>query len=81
MPRKENIGAAGITRPSCIDFPALLIVLRKNWPTKLDWGTTVADIIDGVLLLMMRPGSLDRYRTMIRTTRLLKASVKQDMRR
>jgi hypothetical protein len=36
MLRKENIGAAGTTRPSGIDFLALLIVLRKNWATKLD---------------------------------------------
>jgi hypothetical protein len=51
MLRKENIGAAGTTRPSGIDFPALLIVLRQNWPTKLDWGTTVADIVNGVLCI------------------------------
>ena len=49
--RKENIGAAGTTRPSSTDFPALLTVLRKNWSTKLDWGTTVADIVDGVLCI------------------------------
>jgi hypothetical protein len=36
MLRKENISAAGTTRPSGIDFLALLIVLRQNWPTKLD---------------------------------------------
>jgi hypothetical protein len=48
---KRNIGAAGTTRPSCTDFLALLIVLRKNWSTKLDWGTTVADIINGVLCI------------------------------
>jgi hypothetical protein len=36
MLRKENIGAVGTARPSGIDFPALLIVLHKNWATKLD---------------------------------------------
>lgn len=51
MLRKQNIGAAGTTRPSGIDFPALLIVLRKKWSTKLDWGTTVADVVDGVLCI------------------------------
>ena len=51
MLRKENIGAVGTTRPLGIDFLALLIVLRKNWSTKLDWGTTVADIVDGVLCI------------------------------
>ena len=51
MLRKENIGAAGITRPLGIDFPALLIVLRKNWSIKLEWGTTVADIIDDMLCI------------------------------
>jgi hypothetical protein len=51
MLRKENIGAAGTTRPSGTDFPALLIVLRKNWATKLDWGTTVADIVNNVLCI------------------------------
>jgi hypothetical protein len=51
MLRKENIDAAGTTRPSGIDFPALLIILRKNWSTKLDWGTTVADIVDNVLCI------------------------------
>ena len=35
MLRKENIGAIGTTRPSGIDFPALLIVLCKLWSTKL----------------------------------------------
>jgi hypothetical protein len=34
--RKENISAAGTTRPLGTDFLTLLIVLRKNWPTKLD---------------------------------------------
>jgi hypothetical protein len=48
---KENIGAAGTTRALGIDFPALLIVLRKAWPTKLKWGATVADIVDGVLCI------------------------------
>ena len=51
MLRKENIGAAGTTRPSSMDFPALLTVLRENWSTKLDWGTTVAVVIDGVLCI------------------------------
>jgi hypothetical protein len=51
MLQKENIGAAGTTRPSGIDFLALLIVLRKNWSTKLDWGTTVADIVNNVLCI------------------------------
>jgi hypothetical protein len=36
MLQKENIGAVGTTRPLGIDFLALLIVLRKNWLTKLD---------------------------------------------
>jgi Transposase IS4 len=49
--RKENIGAAGTTRPSGIDFPALLIVLRQKWSTKLDWGTTYADEVNGVLCI------------------------------
>ena len=48
---KENIGAAGTTRPSGIDFPALLIVLRQKWSIKLDWGTTFADEVDGVLCI------------------------------
>jgi hypothetical protein len=51
MLRKKNIGAAGTTRPSGIDFPALLIALRRKWSTKLNWGTTVADIVDGVLCI------------------------------
>src|ERR1700716_269373 len=51
MLQKENIGAVGTTRPLGIDFLALLIVLRKNWPTKLDWGTTIADIVNGVLCI------------------------------
>jgi hypothetical protein len=29
----------------------LLIVLRRKWSTKLDWGTTVTDIVDGVLCI------------------------------
>ena len=49
--RKENISAAGTTRPSSMDFPALLTVLRENWSTKLDWGTTVAVVVDGVLCI------------------------------
>jgi hypothetical protein len=36
MLRKENIGAARTTRPLGINFLALLIVLRKNWLTKLN---------------------------------------------
>jgi hypothetical protein len=32
---KENISAARTTRALGIDFPTLLIVLRKAWPTKL----------------------------------------------
>jgi Transposase IS4 len=51
MLRKENIGAVGTTRPLGIDFPALLTILRKNWSTKLDWGTTVADIVNDVLCI------------------------------
>jgi hypothetical protein len=34
--RKENISAAGTTRPLGIDFLALLIVLHQKWFTKLD---------------------------------------------
>jgi hypothetical protein len=49
--QKENIGAAGTRRPSGTDFPALLIVLRRNWPSKLEWGTTIADIVDDVLCI------------------------------
>jgi hypothetical protein len=49
--RKENIGAAGTTRASGTDFPALLIVVHKNWPSKLEWGTTIADIVDNVLCI------------------------------
>ena len=49
--QKENIGVAGTTRPLGIDFLALLIVLRKNWSTKLDWGTTVVDIVDNMLCI------------------------------
>jgi hypothetical protein len=36
MLQKQNIGVAGTTRPLGINFPALLIVLHKNWSTKLD---------------------------------------------
>ena len=36
MLQKEKIGAARTTRPSGIDFPALLVVLRKKWSTKLE---------------------------------------------
>ena len=49
--RKENIGATGTIRSLGIDFPALLIVLRKNWLTKLDWGITIAEIIDNVFCI------------------------------
>jgi hypothetical protein len=34
--QKENIGAAGTTGPSGIDFPALLIALYRKWSTKLN---------------------------------------------
>ena len=34
--RKENINIIRIIRPSDINFPALLIILRKKWSTKLD---------------------------------------------
>jgi hypothetical protein len=51
MLRKENIGAARTTRPLGTDFPTLLIVLRKNWSKKLDWGTTIADIVNDVLCI------------------------------
>ncbi len=47
--RKKNIGAAGIIRSLDTDFPALLIVLRKKWSTKLDWGIIYVDIVNGVL--------------------------------
>ena len=49
--QKENIGVVGTTRPLGIDFLVLLIVLCKNWSTKLDWGTTVVDIVDNVLCI------------------------------
>jgi hypothetical protein len=39
MLRAKNIGAVGTTRPSGIDFPALLIALRQKFSTKLDWNT------------------------------------------
>ncbi len=48
MLRKENIGAVGIIRFLGIDFPALLIVLRKKWFSKLDWGIIE---VDGVLCI------------------------------
>jgi Transposase IS4 len=48
---KENIGAARTTRALGIDFPTLLIVLRKSWPTKLEWGATVADVVNNVLCI------------------------------
>ena len=51
MLQKENIGVVGTTRPLGIDFLALLIVLHKNWSTKLDWGTTIVDIVDNVLCI------------------------------
>jgi hypothetical protein len=34
-----------------MDFPTLLIALRKNWPSKLKWGTTIADIVNDVLCI------------------------------
>ncbi len=51
MLRKENIGVIEITKASGINSSALLIVLRKNWLIKLDWGNTVAEIIDNVLCI------------------------------
>ena len=48
---KENISVARITLPLGIDYLALLIVVRWKWSTKLDWGTTVADIVNGVLCI------------------------------
>ena len=51
MLRKENIGAAGTSRPSGIDLLVLLIVLRKKHSTKIEWGTTIADIVDDVLCI------------------------------
>jgi hypothetical protein len=49
--RAENIGAVGTTRPSGIDFPALLIALRQKFSTKLDWNTLVAFVVDTVLAI------------------------------
>ncbi len=49
--RKENTAVTGVIRSSGIDFSVLLIVLRKNWLIKLDWGNTVAEIIDNVLCI------------------------------
>ena len=51
MLRKENISVVRIIRSSGIDFPALFIILRKKWFIKLDWGTTYADEVDGVLYI------------------------------
>ena len=48
---KENISAAGITRPSDTNFLTLLIVLCQNWFTKLDWGTTIVDVVDNILCI------------------------------
>src|SRR5205814_7553301 len=42
----KNIGAVGITRPSGLDFPALLIVMCKIWSIKLDCGTYAAVVND-----------------------------------
>jgi hypothetical protein len=47
----EIVSAVGTTKPSGIDFPVLLILLRKNWPTELDWGTTIADVVNSVLCI------------------------------
>src|SRR5436305_445765 len=49
MLHAENIGAVGTTRPHGTDFPALLIVLRQKFSTKLEWGTVCAVEVDGVL--------------------------------
>jgi hypothetical protein len=49
--RAENIGAVGTTRPSGTEFPALLITLRQNFSTKLNWGTICAIEVDGVLCI------------------------------
>jgi Transposase IS4 len=51
MLRNEQIGAVGTTWPLGIDFPVLLIVLCKKWSTKLDWGISIADVIDNVLCI------------------------------
>jgi hypothetical protein len=51
MLQKENIGTAGTTRPSDIDFSVLFIVLHKKWSTKLDWSTTYTDEVDDVLCI------------------------------
>lgn len=51
MLHRENIGIARTTRASGIDFPTLLTVLHKNWSTKLDWGTTITDVVDNVLCI------------------------------
>jgi hypothetical protein len=51
MLQKENIGVVGTIRPLGIDFLVLLIVLYKNWSTKLDWGTTIIDIVNNVLCI------------------------------
>ncbi len=49
--RKENIGVVRTIRSLGINFPALLIILRKKWSIKLDWGTTYVDEVDGVLYI------------------------------
>ena len=51
MLRKENIGVVGTTWPLGIDFLVLLIVLCKKHSTKIEWGTTIADIVDDVLCI------------------------------
>ena len=51
MLRKENINAVRTIRSLGINFPALLIILRKKWSIKLDWGTTYVDEVDGVLYI------------------------------
>ena len=49
--RIEKIGAAGTTRPSGLEYPSLLIVLRKNWSKKLAWGTTIGQEVKEVLCI------------------------------
>jgi hypothetical protein len=49
--QKENISIVRTIRPLSIDFLALLIVLCKNWLAKLDWRTTIVDIVNNVLCI------------------------------
>ena len=51
MLQKENISVVGTIRPLGINFLALLIILYKNWLAKLDWGTTIIDIVNNVLCI------------------------------